>query len=251
MRGYRRLGLGVALAAFAPAPVAAQVTVTVRVLANDAKLIGSGVGGARVTIRDAVTGEVLARGEHTGGTGDTHRLVVEPHERGAPRFDTEGAAGFTATLPVDTPTVVEIAAEGPLGYPAAAQRAATTLLVMPGQDLIGDGVVLTLHGFIVEPLAAGPVAPDGVPVRASVRMLCGCPFTAGGLWDAGRMTVLARVVDDGRVLAEAPLAFTGETNIWAGRVPLSGPAPAGARLVVLAADAGRANVGRSEPRALP
>ena len=46
-------------------------TVKVSVIAHDGKLMGSGVGGARVTIRDLDTGEVLADGLHEGGTGDT------------------------------------------------------------------------------------------------------------------------------------------------------------------------------------
>jgi hypothetical protein len=62
--------------------------------------------------------------------------------------------------------------------------------------------------------------------------------------------VVARVYDGPRVVAETALTFTGEENIWAGRLS-SGPAAAGTRLVVLAADAERVNLGRSDERVLP
>jgi hypothetical protein len=61
------------------------------------------------------------------------------------------------------------------------------------------------------------------------------------------MTVVARVYDGATVVREVPLAFTGEENIWAGSLPGAG-LPTGARLVVIAEDAARANFGRSEER---
>jgi hypothetical protein len=232
-----------------PAGATAQVQLTVRVLSQDAKLIGTGVGGARVTVRNAASRAVLATGEHQGGTGDTRR-ILDRTPRGVGIYHTDGAAVFTVAVPIDTPTVVEVEAEGPLGYPQARQRATATVLLVPGQDIVGDGLVLTLHGLIVELLDAGAVDDRGLPVRARIRMLCGCPFTAAGLWDAGRVTVVARVYDGPRVVAETALTFTGEENIWAGRLS-SGPAAAGTRLVVLAADAERVNLGRSDERVLP
>jgi len=56
--------------------------VIVHVTANDAKVIGSGVGGAFVRIKNLETGEVLAQGKHLGGTGETDRIMVRPHRRG-------------------------------------------------------------------------------------------------------------------------------------------------------------------------
>jgi hypothetical protein len=52
---------------------ALPTTVVVRAIAQDAKIIGSGVGGARITIRDARSGEVLASGVQEGGTGSSTR----------------------------------------------------------------------------------------------------------------------------------------------------------------------------------
>jgi hypothetical protein len=233
----------------APAFVAAQTThVTVRVVAHDAKIIGSDVGGARVTIRNAATGAVLAHGEQQGSTGDTKALVVEPRVRGATIYDTPGAARFTAAGAIDTPTVVEVTAEAPLSYPQALQRGTKTMLLLPGVDVGGDGLIIELNGFIIEllePVAAG--RGGETPVRARVRMLCGCSFTAGGLWDPARMSVVARIYDGTRLVREAPLAFTGEPNTWTGTISTA-EVRGGARLAVFAADAGRRNFGESEVR---
>ena len=245
----RRTVMGVlAGLAGSAAAAAAQTTVTVRVVSHDAKIIGTGVGGARVVIRDAATGAVLAEGEQQGGTGDTRLIMQDPRVRGTSPFDTPDAAHFVATVAIDTPTVVEIMAEAPLGFPHAMQRGSVTALLIPGQEVRGEGIVIELRGFIVELLEPASTASRGsTPVRARVRMLCGCPFTAGGLWDATRMTVVARVVDGARILAEAPLGFSGEPNIWAGEIAVP-EAPPGARLQVLASDAERGNFGRSEAR---
>ena len=86
--------------------VAAQATPTqlrVRVLAHDAKIIGSGVSGARVTITDLATGELLASGVQEGGTGNTGTIIRTPWERGATIFDMDGTGLFEATLLLDAP----------------------------------------------------------------------------------------------------------------------------------------------------
>ena len=44
-------------------PAAAEPTeITVRVLGKDSKFVGTSMGGARVILRDAETGEILAKG---------------------------------------------------------------------------------------------------------------------------------------------------------------------------------------------
>ncbi|MFQ5724157.1 MAG: hypothetical protein ACE5G6_06655 [Terriglobia bacterium] len=146
--------------------------VMVRAVTSDAKIIGDAVGGARITLRDAATGEVLAEGIQKGKTGNTE-LIMGPHGRGATIYDTPGAAGFEATLELERPTRVEVTAEGPLGYPQARQKASKTVLLVPGHDVLGEGILLTIHGFIVEVLApTEEEAPAGQPllVQARVRM---------------------------------------------------------------------------------
>lgn len=240
------VGPGVQAAVAQEARAGGETTVVVRAVAHDAKVIGSGVGGARITIRNAGTGEVMARGLQEGGTGSTERIMRKPHPRGGTVYGTEDAAAYEATLSLDAPTRVEIEAEAPLGTPHATQRASRTMLLVPGRDVTGEGVVLQLYGFTVEmqrPSSdATPGAGQSVPVRASVTMLCGCPIEPGGLWDADRIDVTALLVQDGRVVREAEMGFAGETNIFEGTIT---PPDAGSyELVVLASDAGRANFGR-------
>mgnify|MGYP006296885815 CR=1 FL=1 len=243
-------GPGVRAAVGQEAPAGEETTVVVRAVAHDAKVIGSGVGGVRITIRDAETGEVLARGLQEGGTGSTERIMRKPHPRGGTVYGTEDAAAYEATLTLDSPTRVEIAAEGPLGTPHATQRASRTMLLVPGHDVTGEGVVLELHGFTVEMRQPSgdvtPVAARSVPVRASVTMLCGCPIEPGGLWDADRIDVTARLVRDGGVVRETELSYAGETNIFGGTI--TPPSAGEYELVVLASDPERANFGmvRSE-----
>lgn len=215
----------------------------VRVTAHDAKIIGSGVGGAKVTIRDADSGRVLAEGIQEGSTGDTRHIMVEPRVRGATVFDTEGAARFEAELTLEQPTLVEIAAEGPLGTPHAVQRASKTMLLVPGYDVVGEGVVLDLMGFTVVMATPGETVKAGEPfeVRAEVTMLCGCPHEPGGMWDADRIRVVARVVREGTEVLETDLAYAGVRNTFASTLTVDEPGPV--QIQVLALDPDRANFG--------
>lgn len=151
-----------------------ETKVLVRAISRDAKVIGTSVGGARITIRDLATGAVLAQGIQQGGTGSTELIMVRPRTRGAKVFDTPATAGFLATLPLERPTAVEITAEGPLGIPQCIQRASKTLLLVPGQDVVGEGILLEIHGFCVKLLQPAPDARvaqgQDLMVRATVTM---------------------------------------------------------------------------------
>lgn len=235
-------------------PLEAQATETrvmIRAVAHDAKIIGSGVGGARITVVDALTGEVLAQGVQEGGTGDTRAIMMQPRERGTGVYDTDGAAGFLAELDLEEPTRVRIEAEGPLGTPHATQRASRTMDLVPGAHVLGDGVILELYGFIVELLeptsSPGDREGETLAIRARVTMLCGCPTEPGGLWDSDRYTIEARIVDaDGRVLESTSLAFAGETSVYGGEISV--PEGEDLALRVVAMDPDRANFGMVERR---
>ncbi len=176
MRTMPRAGLVVVFAAVmaVAGPEGKPTRVMVHAVARDAKLLGTHVGGARITIREAATDKVLAEGVQEGGSGDTERIMVEPRRRGAALYDTPDAAGFLATVTLDRPTVVEVRAEGPLGHPQAMQRVSKTLLLVPGEDVLGDGVVLEIHGFILQFLQPAEdvraKAGEAIPVRATMTM---------------------------------------------------------------------------------
>jgi hypothetical protein len=149
--------------------------VIVRVVVRDSKVIGSGVGGAFVRIKNLETGEILAQGKQEGGTGDTDRIMVQPHRRGETLYGTPGAAFFQAEILLDQPTQVEIYTEAPLSYPHAIQKGSKTLLLIPGKHILGEGVIIELNGLIVNVLDPTPKETlkkgKEVLVRAEVRML--------------------------------------------------------------------------------
>ena len=149
--------------------------VTVRVVSKDSKVIGSGVGGAYIRIKNLETGEVLAQGKQEGGTGDTDRIMVRPHRRGEVLYGTPDAAFFQAEILLDKPTNVEIYTEAPLGYPHNIQKGSKTLTLIPGKHILGEGVIIELNGLIVNIL--NPSAKESlkkgeeVVVKVEVRML--------------------------------------------------------------------------------
>lgn len=195
--------------------------VAVRGLACDAKIVGTLAGGCRVTLRHRDTGEVLASGLQLGSTGDTERILKQPVNRYDKLYDKPGTALFQTELILQEPTPVEIVVEGPLAYRHAMQRASLTTVLLPGQHVDGDGFVLRLHGYIVELIhPAGAVefhSGDSVPIVAGVRLLCGCPVESGGVWDADRIEVRAKVEHNGTVIQEGRLAYAGRVNTFEGR----------------------------------
>ncbi len=149
--------------------------VLVRAVSKDAKVIGSGVGGAAVRIMNTRTGEIIAQGKQEGGTGDTDRIMVQPRGRGKVVYGTPGAAFFLAEIALERPTQVEIRVDAPLGFPQALQRGSKTITLVPGKDIGGEGVVIELDGLIVD-IAAPPTTGalrkgEDLRVEADVRML--------------------------------------------------------------------------------
>jgi len=149
--------------------------IIVRVISKDAKVIGSGVGGAFVRVKSLETGEILAQGKQEGGTGETDRIMVQPHRRGEVLFGTPEAAFYQAEIPLDKPTQVEVVAEAPLAYPHALQKGSKTITLIPGKHMLGEGLIIELNGLIVNILNPPPKEDlkrgESVLVRAEIRML--------------------------------------------------------------------------------
>jgi hypothetical protein len=149
--------------------------VIVRVVSKDAKVIGSGVGGAFVRFRNLESGEILAQGKQEGGTGDTERIMVQPRRRGEPVYATPDAAFYQAGILLDKPTQVEIIAEAPLAYPHALQKGSKTITLIPGKHILGEGLIIELNGLIVNIVSPSPKENlkkgEAVWVRAEIRML--------------------------------------------------------------------------------
>lgn len=166
----RALPAALALVMVAPAAAAVETFITVRAISRDAKVMGSKVGGARITVREAKTGKLLVKGVQMGGTGDTKAIMNEPRARGAAVYSAGEAAAFEARLDIDEPTWVEITAEGAMGYPQSSAKASKTMLVVPGKHVRGEGILLELHGFNIEVVMPGAGAKAGEPITVRTKL---------------------------------------------------------------------------------
>jgi hypothetical protein len=166
---------------------ATPTEIAVRVLAKGAKFVGTSMGGVRVTIRDADTGEILAEGVTQGSTGDTDRIMREAHAHDAV-LSTQGAALFEVTLEIDEPRWIEITAYGPLAQRQGANRVSVTQWIVPGKHLN---------------------AAQQVELHANVVMMCGCPLYPDGLWDPARFEIEAILKRNGETVGSMPLHYAG------------------------------------------
>jgi hypothetical protein len=240
-----------------------ETRVLVRVQAKGGKFIGPDGGYALVTLREVVSGEILAQRIATGGSGSlsaaftpgaTREAIVTPGASGdtvqwlsAPAG--QSTAGLLATLDLQRSTLVEFSAatlsDGiPNGHAATQQ-----MWLTPGVHLDQEpGVVLVIPGLSVQILAPNvSVSPAGsVSVTAWVAMMCGCKIAdaPGSAWLPSEFQVRARLrAVGGDWVAEASLAFQA-TSTFGTAAPIALPAGAGNyELVVEAVQAAEANVG--------
>lgn len=204
------------LAAFAE-----PTQIMVRAKAVDSKFMGTSVGGVKAVIEDAETGEILDQGWINGGTGDTAVLIENPLQRGA-RQTNDKTAGYLATVDIDAPRLLRFKLIGPYGYRQALQETSMTSWVIPGKDILGDGIVLTMTGFIVD--AWTSVIEGGkVEIMTKASLLCGCPITRDGHWKADNYEVTAIIMQDDKKLEEVTLDFTGNTGLFNGNTTITTP----------------------------
>jgi len=205
------------VATFCRSAPAEPTPVDVHVIAKGSKFVGTSMGGAEIVIRDADTAEILAQGKTSGSTGDTFRIMMKPSPHHA-SISTDDAAVFHAVLDIDRPRRIEVTARGPLAQPQAINTTSATQWIVPGRALTGgDGLLLTLPGLVVDVLAppAGRKlsgTKQSVPLRANVRMICGCPITPDGLWPAEKLEVAAIIYRDGVEQRLTPLEYAGQPS---------------------------------------
>ena len=173
--------------------------VEVRVIAAGGKFLGNDIGGAEVTVRDAVTGEFVASGRVCGDSGITGDIMGVPRPWGTP-VPVAQSSVFAFALALDQPRLLDIAVYGPLGSLQSARRATVQQWVAPGMDLRGEmGVQVVIPGQLVEIVEPAthtqlPV-PGAVTIRANVGMMCGCPLTDAAPWPEVDFTVTALVYE--------------------------------------------------------
>ncbi|MDH5347569.1 MAG: hypothetical protein OEW13_06640 [Nitrospira sp.] len=227
-------------------------TVLVRVVAQGAMVLGREVGGARVTITDMATSSILATGLQQGEAGDQNQIMRTPHMMEEPIYSSRPSAAFTTILQLQTPTLVEISAAGPLAYPAALQKTSKTLVLIPGQDLTHDGIVLHLSGYLVQierPRPREPlIAKDDVKLRASVRTLSGSLVRPYGDWDSRKLHIYGEVLIGDRVIERLQMFYDEGSRSFGAPffVPPSKDVPDGITLRVIATDLSTGNSGLNQ-----
>ena len=224
-------------------------TILVRVVGHGAMVLGQEVGGARVTITDVATKQILATGIQRGDAGDQNQIMRTPRLMEEPHYSSRPAAAFSATFDLLRPTLVEVTAEGPLAYPLSSQRASMTVWLVPGQEMTNDGVVLHLYGYIVQieqPKSGEPlIAKDDVTLCASIRTLSGAPVRPHGDWDSRKIHLYGELMVGELVLERLQLFYHHARACFEAPffVPLQNDAPDGITLRVVAADPASGNFG--------
>lgn len=238
---YLKLALTAAALSLGANAHAEETDITLRAISADAKFIGTSMGGVRMVLRNAHSGEILAEGITSGGTGDTQAIMAA--EGRSPMRAVGETAGFTATIDIDQPTLVELEASGPLGHPGSNSRVTAQRWVMPGSDIVaGNGWVVEMPG-----LAASISAPaNGLEfaIEAKVELLCGCPITPGGLWNSEDYAVSASLWQEGVQMGETDLTFKQAPGGFAGT--LSAPRAGRYQLIVHARNTVTGNSGVSK-----
>jgi len=233
----------IALALCIGAANAAHATpteVTVRVIAQDAKFIGESMGSVRIELRDVETGDLLAEGLTRGTTGSTP-LIMESHPRQNVMSDEESAK-FSATIDIDTPTLVEVTAHGPLDRPHTQLTVKQQRWMYPGRPLTaGDGWLVELPGIAISPTIE--ILDDRIKSTAFIELMCGCPITPGGRWDANEYRVTASLWKDGRELSSHALEFMESPGTYMAEIATK--AGEADRLVIFAENIRTGNSGLS------
>ena len=198
---------------------ATETKIMIRAKAVDAKFIGTSVGGVKAVVEDAETGEILDQGWLNGATGSTSILIKDPIKRGQALTD-DKTAGFVATVDISSPRLLRFKLIGPYGYRQALQEASMTSWVIPGKDILGDGIVLNMTGFIVD--AWTRVLEGGkVDIYTKASMLCGCPIYPDGLWDPKNYEATAIIMKDEVKVDEVALDFTGPVGLFSGKATVT------------------------------
>lgn len=192
--------------------------IDVRVIAKDGKYLGDDIGGALVTIQDVHTGELLARGTTSGGSGQQDLMTICLTRSEV--LPVDGASVFTASLDLNEPRLIRVTAYGPLAAQQAANTVSLTQWVYPGKNITGGqkggGFLLEVPGLVVQILNPPThylpkSAPPQIEIRANVTMMCGCPIGKGHPpWHPDQFEVMAVIKQGEDSLTELPLKYDEE-----------------------------------------
>jgi len=207
--------------------MATETKIIVRAKAKDAKFVGSSLGGAYVIIRNKTNNRILAEGKTSGSTGNTDIVMKIPIERGNSISD-EQTAKFLASIDIDEPTFIRIEVISPFNNKQAQAKVSTELWLIPGKDILGDGIILEIPGFIIDILkprthhyiSLSSIKNKPFEIKANIVMMCGCTINKGGIWDSENIEVKAILKKNGMHVKDIEMSFT-ETNLFEGNINLT------------------------------
>ncbi|HET7234368.1 MAG TPA: hypothetical protein VFJ16_30420 [Longimicrobium sp.] len=234
--------------------------ILVRVQAKGGKFLGPDAGYSQVTLRNAASGDVLAQGIASGGSGNlleafnpsaTRQAVVTTQSTGAQSLlwlsamppTLPAAAGLRVSLDLAAPTLVQFTAESLTNDKPNGHSVTQTMWVTPGADLGAEpGVVLVIPGLIVNVLST-TVEERSLNVTAWVTMMCGCKIDPTLPWLPTEFAVTATVTDaEGNPVAQAPLTFD-TTSTFTPAQPIALPGAGTYTLAVSAVQPAEGNAG--------
>jgi hypothetical protein len=189
--------------------------IDVRVIAKDGKYLGDDIGGALVTIHDVYTGELLARGTTSGGSGQLNLMEISLTRSEV--LPVDEASVFSASLDLCEPRLIRVTAYGPLAAQRSANTVSLTQWIYPGQNITGGdkggGFLLEIPGLVVQILNPPThylpqTAPQNIEIRVNVTMMCGCPIGTGHPpWHPEQFAVMAVIKQGEYSSTELPLKY--------------------------------------------
>lgn len=208
---------------------ATETKVMIRAKARDAKFIGTSLGGAHIIVRNKLNQRILAEGNTTGSTGNTDLIMKSPKVRGNSIAD-EQTGGFMATIDIDEPTFVNIEVISPLNSRQAQAVVSTELWLIPGKNILGEGIILEIPGYIIDilkPRTHQYIALNGIKdkpflFQANIVMMCGCVIEKGGVWNSDEIEVKGILKKDGKIVKNIDMALVS-TNLFEGSHMINSP----------------------------
>jgi hypothetical protein len=210
---------GLLLLGCKPALAQTETDFKVTVKAEDARFIGNDMGGARVTVKDRRTEDVLAQGVTSGNAGGTAALMGNSVDRNA-SLSGESTSSLEFTLDLPEPLPVTITATAPLIQTQSQVSVSKDFLLLPGKDYTaGDGLLLKLSGLVVNILIPEPhsqrVANEKkYELRINVLTLSGDPIAANSNWLPANYVVEAAMYKDGNATQTIPLTYAGQPGTF-------------------------------------
>ncbi|MBV8326613.1 hypothetical protein [Chryseobacterium sp.] len=212
-----------ALCLFSALKVSAiETQIMIRAKARDAKFIGSSLGGAHIIVRNKLNQQILAEGNTTGSTGNTDLIMKTPKMRGNSITD-EQTAGFMATVDISEPTFVNIEVISPLNNKQAQVSVSTEIWLIPGKNILGEGIILEIPGFIIDILkprthqyiSLSSIKDKPFQFQANIVMMCGCVIEKGGVWNSEDIEVKGILKKNGKFIKNVDMSLVS-TNFFEG-----------------------------------